>query len=50
MLHSGTFSMASDFDVKEISEISEICDISLYSRLEKVTAIEDGIFQGEAKC
>jgi hypothetical protein len=53
MLHNGTFSKASDFDVKEISEISEISeirDISLYSRLEKVTAIEDGIIHGEAKC
>ncbi len=42
--------MASDFDVKEISEISEIRDILQYSRLEKVTAIEDGIIHGEAKC
>jgi hypothetical protein len=47
MLHNGTFSIASDFDVKEFSEIR---DISLYSRLEKVTAIQDGLIHGEAKC
>ncbi len=29
-MYNGTFGLVGDFDVKEISEISEIRDISLY--------------------